>query len=213
MVISHGTSGLPTSNGIWTFRLEQLLSDNEQIDFFMKRIKLWDKEFEISLPYEEIQAAIRKMAVQMKDDLHGKNTLFVCILNGSFMFAADLMKELELNDAEISFLKLASYAGTASTGEIKELIGLNENIRDRTVVILEDIVDSGHTIADVMAQISERGAREVKVATLLFKPAAMKTKVHLDYVGLEIPNDFIVGYGLDYDRRGRNLKDIYTLVK
>jgi hypoxanthine phosphoribosyltransferase len=129
------------------------------------------------------------------------------------MFAADLMKELELNDAEISFLKLASYAGTASTGEIKELIGLNENIKDRTVVILEDIVDSGHTIADVMAQLSERGAREVKIATLLFKPAAMKTAVHLDYVGLEIPNDFIVGYGLDYDRRGRNLKDIYTLVK
>jgi hypoxanthine phosphoribosyltransferase len=179
----------------------------------MKRIKLWDKEFEISLPFEEIQKAIQKMAEQMKVDLEGKNTLFVCILNGSFMFAADLMKELELNDAEISFLKLASYAGTASTGEIKELIGLNENIKDRTVVILEDIVDSGHTIADVMAQLSERGAREVKIATLLFKPAAMKTAVHLDYVGLEIPNDFIVGYGLDYDRRGRNLKDIYTLVK
>ncbi len=179
----------------------------------MKRIKLWDKEFEISLPFEEIQKAIQKMAGQMKVDLEGKNTLFVCILNGSFMFAADLMKELELNDAEISFLKLASYAGTASTGEIKELIGLNENIKDRTVVILEDIVDSGHTIADVMAQISERGAKEVKIATLLFKPAAMKTAVHLDYVGLEIPNDFIVGYGLDYDRRGRNLKDIYTLVK
>jgi len=179
----------------------------------MKRIKLWDKEFEISLPFEEIQKAIQKMAAQMKVDLEGKNTLFVCILNGSFMFAADLMKELELNDAEISFLKLASYSGTASTGEIKELIGMNENIKDRTVVILEDIVDSGHTIADVMAQISEKGAREVKIATLLFKPAAMKTKVHLDYVGLEIPNDFIVGYGLDYDRRGRNLKDIYTLVK
>ena len=179
----------------------------------MKRIKLWDKEFEISLPFEEIQVAIKKMAVQMRVDLEGKNTLFVCILNGSFIFAADLMKELELNDAEISFLKLASYAGTASTGEIKELIGLNENIKDRTVVILEDIVDSGHTIADVVSQISERGAREVKIATLLFKPAAMKTKVHLDYVGLEIPNDFIVGYGLDYDRRGRNLKDIYTLVK
>jgi hypoxanthine phosphoribosyltransferase len=179
----------------------------------MKRIKLWDKEFEISLPFEEIQQAIHKMAEQMKVDLEGKNTLFVCILNGSFMFAADLMKALELNDAEISFLKLASYAGTASTGEIKELIGLNENIKDRTVVILEDIVDSGHTIADVMAQISQRGAKEVKIATLLFKPEAMKTEVQLDYVGLEIPNDFIVGYGLDYDRRGRNLKDIYTLVK
>lgn len=179
----------------------------------MRRIKLWDKEFEISLPSEEIQAAIRKIAAQMKIDLEGKNALFVCILNGSFMFAADLMKELELLDAEISFLKLASYSGTASSGEIRELIGVNENIKDRTVVILEDIVDTGHTIADVMAQINALGAKEVKIATLLFKPAALKTKIHLDYVGIEIPNDFIVGYGLDFDRRGRNLKDIYTLVK
>lgn len=179
----------------------------------MKRIKLWDKEFEISLPFEDIQTAIKKMAAQMTADLEGKNVLFVCILNGSFMFAADLMKEVELNDAEISFLKLASYAGTASTGEIKELIGLNENIQNRTVVVLEDIVDSGHTIADVISQITQRGAKEVKIATLLFKPDAMKMKIHLDYVGLVIPNDFIVGYGLDYDRRGRNLKDIYTLVK
>ncbi len=179
----------------------------------MRRIKLWDKEFEISLPYEEIQAAIQKMAAQMKVDLEGKNALFVCILNGSFMFAADLMKELELLDTEISFLKLASYSGTASSGEIKELIGLNENMKDRTVVVLEDIVDSGHTIADVIAQINALGAKEVKIATLLFKPAALKTKIHLDYVGIEIPNDFIVGYGLDFDRRGRNLKDIYTLVK
>ncbi|MEI6275655.1 MAG: hypoxanthine phosphoribosyltransferase [Prolixibacteraceae bacterium] len=179
----------------------------------MKRVKLWDKEFEISHPYEEIQAAIKKMAAQMKVDLEGKSALFVCILNGSFMFAADLMKELELNDAEISFLKLASYTGTSSSGEIKELIGLNESIQDRTVVILEDIVDSGHTIEDVIRQINIRGAREVKIATLLFKPDAIKVNIHLDYIGIEIPNDFIVGYGLDYDRRGRNLKDIYTLVK
>ncbi|MCX6221627.1 MAG: hypoxanthine phosphoribosyltransferase [Bacteroidia bacterium] len=179
----------------------------------MRRIKLWDKEFEISHPYEEIQAAIQKMAAQMRRDFEGKNALFVCILNGSFMFAADLMKELDLLDAEISFLKLASYSGTASCGEIKELIGLNENMKDRTVVVLEDIVDSGHTIADVIAQINARGAKEVKIATLLFKPDALKTKIQLDYIGIEIPNDFIVGYGLDFDRRGRNLKDIYTLVK
>ena len=179
----------------------------------MQRIKLWDKEFEISYPFEEIQSAIKKMAAQMKMDLEGKNPLFVCVLNGSFMFAADLMKELEMNDVEISFLKLASYEGTASTLEIKELIGVNENITGRTVVILEDIVDTGHTIANVMAQISQKGALEVKIATLLFKPEAMTAKIDLDYVGIEIPNDFIVGYGLDYDRRGRNLKDIYTLVK
>jgi len=179
----------------------------------MKRIKLWDKEFEISLPFEDIQKAIKKMAAQMNSDLQGKSALFVCILNGSFMFAGDLMKELELNDAEISFLKLASYSGTSSTGEIRELIGLNEEIKGRTVVVLEDIVDSGHTIADVISQISKKGAREVKIATLLFKPDALQMKIELDYVGVVIPNDFIVGYGLDYDRRGRNLKDIYTLVK
>ncbi|MCE1199438.1 MAG: hypoxanthine phosphoribosyltransferase [Marinilabiliales bacterium] len=179
----------------------------------MKRVKLWDKEFEISYPYEEIQVAIRNMAFRMNEELVGKNVLFVCVLNGSFMFAADLMKELELDDVEISFLKLASYEGTASTLEIKELIGVNENITGRTVVILEDIVDTGHTIANVMNQILQKGASEVKIATLLFKPDAVVTKVEPDYVGLSIPNDFIVGYGLDYDRRGRNLKDIYTLVK
>lgn len=179
----------------------------------MKRIKLWDKEFEISIPFEQIQEAIKRMAIQMRNDLEDKSVLFVCILNGSFMFAADLMKELELPDAEISFLKLASYSGTDSTGQIKELIGFNENIQDRTVVVLEDIVDTGNTIADVMAKIKDRGVNEVKIATLLFKPDAIKALIHLDYIGIEIPNDFIVGYGLDYDRRGRNLKDIYTLIK
>jgi len=179
----------------------------------MKRIKLWDKEFEISISFEQIQEAIKRMATQMKADLEDKNVIFVCILNGSFMFASDLMRELELPDAEISFLKLASYSGTDSTGQIKELIGFNENIQDRTVVVLEDIVDTGYTIADVMDKIRARGVKEVKIATLLFKPGAVKKPIHLDYIGIEIPNDFIVGYGLDYDRRGRNLKNIYTLVK
>jgi len=178
----------------------------------MKRIKLWDKEFEVSLPYADIQLAIKQMAEKMKTDLEGKETLFICILNGAFMFASELLKELELTDAEISFLKLASYVGTSSTGEVKELIGLNEVITGRTVVILEDIVDSGHTIKGVIEQLVGKGAKEVKVATLLFKPDALKVDIKLDYVGLEIPSDFIVGFGLDYDRRGRNLKDIYTLV-
>ena len=178
----------------------------------MKRVKLWDKEFEVSLPYADIQLAIKQMADKMKTDLEGKETLFICILNGAFMFASELMKELELTDAEISFLKLASYIGTSSSGEVKELIGLNEVITGRTVVILEDIVDSGHTIKGVIEQLEGKGAKEVKVATLLFKPDALKVDIKLDYVGLEIPNDFIVGFGLDYDRRGRNLKDIYTLV-
>jgi len=178
----------------------------------MKRVKLWDKEFEVSLPYADIQLAIKQMAEKMKTDLEGKETLFICILNGAFMFASELMKELELTDAEITFLKLASYIGTSSSGEVKELIGLNEVISGRTVVILEDIVDTGHTIKGVIEQLEGKGAKEVKVATLLFKPDALKVDIKLDYVGLEIPNDFIVGFGLDYDRRGRNLKDIYTLV-
>ena len=178
----------------------------------MKRIKLWDKEFEISLLNEDIQLAIKTMAKKMKTDLEGKETLFICILNGAFMFAAELMKELELTDAEISFLKLASYSGINSTGEIKELIGINEVITGRTVVILEDIVDTGYTIKGVIEQVLAYGAKEVKIATMLFKPEALKVEINLDYVGIVIPNDFIVGFGLDYDRRGRNFKDIYTLV-
>jgi len=179
----------------------------------MKRVTLWDKEFEISLPNADIQVAIKNIANKMKTDLEGKQVLFICILNGAFMFASELMKEVELNDAEISFLKLASYSGVNSTGEIKELIGLNEVITGRTVVIIEDIVDSGHTIKGVIEQLIEKGAKDVKVATLLFKPEALKVDIKLDYIGIEIPNDFIVGFGLDYDRRGRNFKDIYTLVK
>jgi hypoxanthine phosphoribosyltransferase len=179
----------------------------------MKRVKLWDKEFEISLPNADIQLAIKEIANKMRVDLEGKKTLFICILNGAFMFASELMKEVELPDAEISFLKLASYAGTSSTGEVKELIGLNEEISGRNVVIIEDIVDSGHTIKGVIAQVIEKGAKDVKIATLLFKPDALQVDIKLDYVGIVIPNDFIVGFGLDYDRRGRNLKDIYTLVK
>ncbi len=179
----------------------------------MKRVKLWDKEFEISLSNTEIQLAIKQMAEKMKHDMQGKETLFICILNGAFMFASEIMKEVELIDSEISFLKLASYSGTDSTGEVKELIGLNEEIAGRTVVILEDIVDSGQTMKGVIAQLINKGAKEVKIATLLFKPDALKVDITLDYVGISIPNDFIVGFGLDYDRRGRNLKDIYTLVK
>jgi hypoxanthine phosphoribosyltransferase len=179
----------------------------------MNRVKLWDKEFEISVPYAEIQSAINEMAAKMIVDLEGKETLFICILNGAFMFASELMKVVELPDAEISFLKLASYAGTSSSGHVKELIGLNEEIANRTVVILEDIVDTGHTMKGVKEQLLQKGAKEVKIATLLFKPDALKVEITLDYVGIIIPNDFIVGFGLDYDRRGRNFKDIYTLVK
>jgi hypoxanthine phosphoribosyltransferase len=179
----------------------------------MNRVKLWDKVFEKSISNETIQKAIRKMAVEMRPALEGRNTLFICILNGSFMFASDLIKELELPDSEITFLKLSSYNGTNSTGKVRKLIGLDEDIKGRNIVVLEDIVDSGHTIVNVVKQLKGKEVADVKVATMLFKPDAVQTDIKPDYTGIEIPNDFIVGYGLDYDGLGRNLKDIYSLVE
>lgn len=178
----------------------------------MKRIQLLDKEFVLSIPASDIKRAIWDMAMKINRDLHDKNPLMVCILNGSFMFSADLMKLIEF-PCEISFVKLSSYHGMESTGEVKQLIGLNENVEGRTVVLLEDIVDTGVTIENLVRQLKTQNPADVKIATLLFKPEACTRDIKLDYVGLEIPNDFIVGYGLDYDGYGRNLPDIYTVVK
>ena len=178
----------------------------------MAKVKIHDKEFEIFISYEKIRSVVEQMAGQMNRDLKGKNPLFLCILNGSFMFAAEIFKRIELLDAEISFVKLASYSGTSTTGEIKELIGLNENLEGRTVVVLEDIVDTGITISNTIEQIKLKKPAEVKVATLLLKPGALQKPVDLDYVGIEISNDFIVGYGLDYNGLGRNLIDIYKVT-
>ena len=129
------------------------------------------------------------------------------------MFAAEIFKRISLPDAEISFIKLASYSGTSTTGAVKELIGLNEDLTGRMVVVLEDIVDSGITIAKTIEQIKAKNPAEIKIATLLLKPDALQTEVQLDYIGIEIPNDFIVGYGLDYNGRGRNLIDIYKVIE
>jgi len=178
----------------------------------MEKIKIIDKEFELFIPYEKIRSVVEKIADEMNENLAGKNPLFLCILNGSFMFAAEIFKRITLLDAEISFVKLASYEGTSTTGTVKELIGLNESLEGRTVVVLEDIVDTGITIEKVIAQIEAKKPAEVQVATLLLKPDALKRDVDLAYVGLEIPNEFIVGYGLDYDGRGRNLIDIFKVV-
>ncbi|PWD99527.1 hypoxanthine phosphoribosyltransferase [Marinilabilia rubra] len=177
----------------------------------MKRIKLLDKEFALSIPASDIKKALWEMASKINAELHDKNPLMICILNGSFMFSADLMKLIDF-PCEISFVKLSSYEGMGSTGKVKQLIGLNEKIEGRTVVLLEDIVDTGVTIEKLIGQLNAQNPRDVKVATLLFKPDACKRNVELDYVGLEIPNDFIVGYGLDYDGYGRNLPDIYTVI-
>jgi hypoxanthine phosphoribosyltransferase len=188
------------------------LRPDEPINYLaMKYVKLDDREFELSIPSGVIEKAVWRIAEQMDKDLEGTNPLMLCILNGSFMFAADLMKRLD-TPCQVSFVKMASYAGDASTGNIKELIGLNEQMEGRTVVILEDIVDTGITISKILAQVKSHNPKQVKVATLLFKPDACKTDIKLDYIGLSIPNDFIVGYGLDYNGYGRNLRDIYTVM-
>lgn len=178
----------------------------------METIRIKDKTFKPYLSFAEIQQAICSIAVTINEELKDKNPLFICVLNGSFMFAADLMKEVNI-PSEITFMRMKSYCGTSTTGTVKEIYGLYECIEGRTVVVLEDIVDTGYTINAITQQLSERGAAEIKVATLLFKPQALKCDVKLDYVAKEIPNDFIVGYGLDYDEQGRNLKDIYVIAE
>jgi hypoxanthine phosphoribosyltransferase len=179
----------------------------------MKKVKILDREFELFIPYEKIRSVVEKMADEMNEELADKNPLFLCILNGSFMFAAELFKRIDFVESEISFVKLASYQGDKTTGNVKQLIGLNEEINGRTVVVLEDIVDSGITICDIQEQLAKMNPKEVFIASLLLKPDALKREVDLKYVGMEIPNDFIVGYGLDYDGFGRNLLDIYSVVE
>lgn len=176
----------------------------------MKKIKVIDKEFEITLPSEKIQNRIAEMASELSKDYSDKKPVFLGILNGSFMFASDLFKRISI-DAQITFLKLASYQGTISSGTVKQLIGLNQDIKDQHVIILEDIVDTGITLENIMNQLSGYGPASVKIATLLYKPESYQKDMNIDYVGFSIPNDFIVGYGLDYDGYGRNYEDIYTL--
>ena len=177
----------------------------------MSSIKIKDKTFKVSIPEAQIKARVKELAQQMSRDLEGKNPLFLGVLNGAFIFAADLIREMTI-PCEISFVKLASYQGTTSTGSIKEIIGINEDLTGRTVVIVEDIVESGLTIRRMMDQLGTRNPASVQVCTLFFKPERLKEDLKLDYVAFEIPNDFILGYGLDYDQQARGLKDIYTLV-
>lgn len=177
----------------------------------MDTIKIKDKQFTVSIPEEKILAEVERLATQISHDLEGKNPLFLCVLNGSFMFAADLFRRITI-PAEISFVKLASYEGTASTGVIKEVIGLSENIAGRTVVVVEDIIDTGCTMQKLLENLGTRAPESIHVCTLLLKPEKLKVPLDVQYVALEVPNDFIVGYGLDYDGYGRNLKSIYTVV-
>jgi len=177
----------------------------------MKEIQILDKKFRVSIPEKEIQETVKKMASQINSDLAGKDVIFLGILNGSFMFAGDLFKHISI-PTQITFLKLASYQGTTSSGKVKRLIGINEDIENKTVVILEDIVDTGNTLESIIKQLKGYEPAEIKIATLIFKPNAYKKDLPIDYAGFKIANDFIVGYGLDYDGYGRNLSDIYTII-
>ena len=178
----------------------------------MSIVKIKDKTFRTFIPEDQIAQSVKAVAERINKDLADKNPLFLAVLNGSFIFAADLMRYITI-PCEISFVKLASYQGTTSTGVIKEVIGLNEELAGRTVVILEDIVDTGFTIKRMIETLGTRGPESVHVCTLLLKPGKLQVPLNVEYVAMEIPNDFIVGYGLDYDQQGRNLRDIYTLVE
>lgn len=175
-------------------------------------IQVKDKLFSTFIKADQIEAAVNKIAAQINDDTRDENPLFLIILNGAFMFAADLLKKVSVG-CNISFVKLASYSGTQSTSVITELIGLNEEIEGRSIVIVEDIIDTGRTLDVLLKRLHEHKAAKVRIAALLFKPAAFKCNYPIDYIGMEIPNDFIVGYGLDYDGYARNLPDIYKIVE
>lgn len=178
----------------------------------MSLIQIKDKCFRTFIPEEQIQKEVIRVADEISRDLQGEVPVFISVLNGAFMFTSDLMKNLSI-PCEISFVKLASYQGTVSTGEVKELVGLNTDISGRTVVIVEDIVDTGLTMQALIKKISVYHPKEIRIATLLLKPEKLKIDLAIDYVAMHIPNDFIVGYGLDYEGLGRNYRDIYTIVE
>lgn len=178
----------------------------------MSIVKIKDKTFKTSIPEAEIQQRVKEVADQINRDMADKNPLLLAVLNGSFMFAADLMKNITI-PCEISFVKLASYQGTQSTGQVKEVIGINEDLAGRTIIIVEDIVESGLTIQRMLDSLGTRNPDSIDVCTLLLKPERLKVDLNIKYVAFSIPNDFILGYGLDYDQQGRNLRDIYTIVE
>lgn len=178
----------------------------------MDIIQIKDKRFKTFIPEAQILQEVSRVANEIMNDLKDEKPLFVSVLNGSFMFTADLMKCLDM-PCEVSFVKLASYEGTSSTGKVKELVGLNDDITGRTVVIVEDIVDTGLTMQRLVETLKARNPKEVRIATLLVKPDKLQVPLDIQYVAMNIPNDFIVGYGLDYDGLGRNYRDIYTVIE
>ncbi len=176
----------------------------------MSIVRIKDKTFETSISEREIKQRVKELAQQLSKDLEDKNPLLLCVLNGSFIFAADLMREMTI-PCEISFVKLASYDGTSSTGKVKKIIGLNTDLTGRTVVIVEDIVDTGRTMQQMLDSLSFHNPESIHICTLFVKPEKLIVKLDVEYAAFSIPNDFIVGYGLDFDQQGRGLKDIYSL--
>ncbi len=178
----------------------------------MNKILIKNKEFKISISHNQIDDRISELAESINGDYYNKEVIFLSILNGSFMFTSDLIKKITVQN-RISFLKLASYDGATSTGKVQQLIGINEVLKDNTVIILEDIVDTGKTLENIIKQVNSFEPKEVKIASLLYKPTAYRGNLTIDYVGFEIPDIFVIGYGLDYDGYGRNLNGIYTLTE
>ncbi|MFO8066428.1 MAG: hypoxanthine phosphoribosyltransferase [Bacteroidales bacterium] len=178
----------------------------------MNTVQVLDKRFAKFIESDKILSEVDRIAKEASNDYKGRTPLFLCVLNGSFMFASDLLKSY-VGDCQISFIKLSSYQGTQTTEEVKTVIGLNEKIKGRDLIILEDIIDSGITISHLVNDLAKYEPLSLRVATLLLKPDALRTNIKPDYVGIEIPNDFIIGYGLDYNGYGRNLPDIYKIAE
>ena len=179
----------------------------------MSIIRISDKDFAPFIPQEKIENEIHRIASEIKRDMQDKEPLFLVMLNGAFMFAAELFKSLDM-PCEMAFVKYKTYVGTQSTGKTNEMLGIEpEKVNGRNIVIVEDIVDSGFTMTELLKDLNKKGAKSIKIATMMFKPKALKYDLKMDYVGMEIGNDFIVGYGLDYNEYGRNLKEIYKIVE
>ncbi|MBQ8283092.1 MAG: hypoxanthine phosphoribosyltransferase [Paraprevotella sp.] len=178
----------------------------------METLQVKDKKFAVSIPEREILRQVKRVADEINRDLVETEPLFLAVLNGAFMFAADLMKEVKL-PSEIQFIKLASYEGTTSTGSITEMIGLSVSVEGRDVVIVEDIIDSGLTMKHLIETLQQKNPRSISICSLLVKPGNLKVDLEVKYRCFDIPNDFILGYGLDYDGFGRNTRDIYTVVE
>jgi len=176
----------------------------------MSKITLYDKEFSLFITADKIQAEVQRIADRINTELGNEDVIFIGILNGAFMFASDLVRKIDFN-VQVTFVKLTSYSGQSSTGIVKRLIGITGDLKDKTVVIIEDIIDTGNTIESIIGQIKGFRPRQIFVATLLLKPDLYSKEINIDYIGFRIPKNFVVGYGLDYNGFGRNLRNLYAL--